>query len=85
MANARICKKCYIYGMAEEDARNIEKYREAIKEADRVSEETYEKRLAVCESCDMLNAGTCGACGCYVQLRATAKSGRCPRKKWQPL
>ena len=68
--------------MAEEDAKQIERYKEAIKEADRVDVATYEERLAVCKSCDLLNAGTCGACGCYVELRAVAENGRCPHKKW---
>ena len=68
--------------MAEEDARQIEKYREAIKKADRVEEQEYERRLALCKDCELLNAGTCGACGCYVELRATAKAGHCPHKRW---
>lgn len=81
--NTRICKKCLLREMAEEDAKQIQKYKDAIKLADRVSETVYEERLAICKSCDLLNAGTCGACGCYVELRAVAKSGRCPHKKWK--
>ena len=68
--------------MAEEDARQIEKYRAAIKKADRVEEQEYERRLALCKECDYLNAGTCAACGCYVELRASAKVGHCPYKGW---
>ena len=79
----KICKKCLLREMAEENSKKIAMYRDAIKKADRVSEEEYERRLAVCKSCDYLNAGTCGACGCYVELRAIAKAGRCPYKKWQ--
>ena len=80
----RICKKCLLREMAGADIEMIEKYKEAIKEADRVSPDTYEKRLSACKSCDKLNEGTCGACGCYVELRAIAKTGRCPYKKWRP-
>lgn len=76
------CKKCLLRDMAEEDARHLERYREAIKPGDRVDDEEYERRLSVCKECDLLNAGTCGACGCYVELRAAAKAGRCPYKKW---
>lgn len=76
------CKKCLLSEMAEADASKIEAYRMAIKEKDRVKDEEYERRLLFCSSCDMLNAGTCGACGCYVVLRATAKTGKCPHKKW---
>lgn len=68
--------------MAEEDANKIELYKAAIKQQDRIDDEGYETRLAVCKSCDFLNAGTCGACGCYVELRAAARVGRCPYKKW---
>lgn len=78
-----ICKRCLLRDMAEADQKMIEKYREAIKKADRVSGTEYERRLAICKECELLNAGTCGACGCYVELRAVAKAGRCPYKKWQ--
>ncbi len=49
----------------------------------KVSEKTYRERLDVCKNCDYLNEGTCGACGCYVELRAAALTGRCPYKKWK--
>ena len=61
---AGICKKCLLREMAEADYAQIEKYKEAIKREDRVSEEEYESRLALCKECDLLTAGTCGACGC---------------------
>lgn len=77
---SNICKRCLLRDMATEDRENIAKYRDAIKE--RVSEEIYEKRLSVCKKCDLLNAGTCNACGCYVELRALAELSRCPHKKW---
>ena len=67
---AQICKKCLLREMAEADAKMIEKYKEAIKKEDQVSESEYERRLTVCKTCELLNAGTCGACGCYVELRA---------------
>ena len=79
---AGICKKCLIREMAEEDYAQIQKYKDAIKLEDQVSEAEYERRLAICKECDLLNAGTCGACGCYVELRAAAVIGHCPYKKW---
>ncbi len=78
----KICKKCLLREMAEQDREMIEKYKSAIKEADRVSDAVYEHRLSVCKQCDLLNEGTCGACGCYVELRAAAETGRCPHKNW---
>ena len=68
--------------MAEADYSKIQKYKEAIKANDRVGDEVYEQRLSVCKECDMLNAGTCNACGCYVELRALASVSSCPYKKW---
>ncbi len=79
---AGICKKCLLREMAEEDYCQIQKYKDAIKLEDRVSEADYEHRLAICKECDSLNAGTCGACGCYVELRAVSTVGHCPYKKW---
>lgn len=79
---AQICKKCLLRELAEADAKMIENYKTAIKEHDRAEEEVYEKRLQICKECELLNAGTCGACGCYVELRALAKTGKCPHKKW---
>jgi len=80
--NRRFCKKCLLREMAEADYAMIEKYRDAIKNEDRVAEPEYERRLAICKECEKLNAGTCDACGCYVELRAIAKVSRCPHKKW---
>ncbi len=76
------CKRCLLREMAEADAANIEKYKSAIKPADRAAPDIYEERLGVCKQCDRLNAGTCNACGCYVELRALYKDGRCPYKQW---
>jgi hypothetical protein len=39
-------------------------------------------RLSVCEACEKLNQGTCLACGCYVEIRAALKTGKCPYSKW---
>lgn len=68
--------------MTLQDREMIETYKNAIRKEDRVSEDIYETRLSVCKDCDYLNQGTCGACGCYVELRALAPLSRCPYKKW---
>ena len=80
--NDKICKRCLLREMSEADQVNITKYKDAIKQADRVSESVYESRLAICKECDLLNSGTCNACGCYVELRALTKISKCPHKKW---
>lgn len=78
----RVCTRCLLRDMIEagDSMEMIEKYRAAIKEADRVTEEIYESRLSVCQDCEKLNAGTCMACGCYVELRAAAAVSRCRRR-----
>lgn len=84
----RICTRCLLREMIASDASKqaelemIKKYRDAIKQSDRVSEEEYENRLSVCRECEKLLSGTCGACGCYVELRAVGKASPCPKKKW---
>ncbi len=78
----RICTKCLLRDMEEADKAMIEKYKNAIKAVDQVSPEKYEERLQVCQACEKLNAGTCGACGCYVELRAASIISHCPHKKW---
>lgn len=78
----RFCKKCLLRDMIDADMSMIEKYKAAIKMADRVDEELYENRLSICTSCDGLNEGTCMSCGCYVELRAISKVAHCPKKKW---
>ena len=82
MGNNRICKQCLLRDMETEDKAMIEKYKQAIKAADQVPTDEYERRLSICTSCDKLNAGTCAACGCYVELRAAAGVSHCPHKKW---
>ena len=80
--NPRICKRCLIWDLAEEDRNNLRKYLDVIKEPDRTDPARYEARLAVCLSCEKMNAATCTACGCYVEFRAYAKNSHCPLKKW---
>lgn len=77
-----ICRKCLLREMAEADQKMIEKYKAAIREDNRVSEDIYETRLSCCKSCEKLNQGTCIACGCYVELRALSLYSKCPDKRW---
>ena len=79
---AGVCKKCLLREMAEADRSMIQTYIVAIKKEDRGSNDVYETRLSACKECDRLNAGTCNACGCYVELRALTPVSHCPYKKW---
>lgn len=79
----RVCKQCLLREMSEADGKHIKAYIDAIKLRDRVDVSVYEKRLALCKSCDRLLSGTCLSCGCYVEIRAYLKGGRCPKKIWE--
>ena len=84
MGSSKFCKKCLLAELDNEKL--LAEVRQAIDRlADdmKVSDAIYGERLETCKECDYLNEGTCGACGCYVELRAAAKTGRCPYKKWR--
>ncbi len=83
MAEQRVCYRCLIRELAKEDfEERIGKYLAAIAKEEKTDDTTYEYRLSVCKTCDCLWDGTCSACGCYVELRAAARSSSCPHKKW---
>lgn len=75
----KICKKCLLRDL------DMNKYYESVQRAiaaldkrERTSDEEYEKRLNACKECPKLYEATCGACGCYVELRAAKRSTHCP-------
>ena len=78
----RICPRCLIRDLAEEDRKDLRVYLERIRKEDRADEKEYERRRAVCRECSLLSEATCLACGCYAEFRAYGKRSRCPKKKW---
>lgn len=83
MDTKRICKKCLLAELDNEKLlADVQKAIRLLKDDDRASDELYQNRLALCKECDYLNEGTCGACGCFVELRAATAIGKCPYKKW---
>ena len=62
--------------------RQLHHYIELLDADVRTAQAIYEKRLKACKACDYLEAGTCLACGCYVELRAAVKKNKCPYKRW---
>ncbi len=82
-AKQRICKKCFLKDLSAEDQKNMQRYLDAVKKQDRTKDSVYEARLAVCSACEKLQDATCQACGCYVQLRAAVRHGKCPYQKWK--
>ena len=75
-----ICPRCLLE-KASADI-DLEEYKERIAPEDRATGDQYEDRLRLCNACKYLNAGLCGACGCYVELRAMRATSRCPYEKW---
>ena len=83
MEEKRICRKCLLAQLDNEKLlADVQTAIERLGKAMRVDDDLYQTRLQHCRECDYLNDGTCGACGCYVELRAAAKTGKCPYKKW---
>lgn len=77
------CKKCLLREASEIDYHElVTKHLQTLKPEDLTTADITDKRLAVCMECDRLSTGTCLSCGCYVEIRAALKLGRCPKKKW---
>ena len=79
----KICTRCLLKDFSKEQYEKIivEGIR-ALPAEDLVSEELEAERLDLCGQCEKLNCGTCLACGCFVEIRAATKKGRCPYGKW---
>jgi len=77
------CLKCLLKEMDEAAyMEKLHRYIEMMDSKSRTADDKYEERLSICKQCDYLEAGTCLACGCYVELRAATKISACPYKKW---
>lgn len=77
------CLKCLLREMDEEAyMQQLHRYIELLDSDVKTAQKIYEDRLSLCKQCDYLEAGTCLACGCYVELRAAVKKNKCPYKKW---
>lgn len=80
----RKCRRCLTRDMidSEEEFRSMREYIDNLDEDVKTDAELYEDRLGICKECDMLLAGMCRRCGCYVEMRAAVKKNACPGKKW---
>lgn len=77
------CRRCLLEEFDEAAyIRILKDHIERTPQKERTPENVYAGRLAACRECDFLEAGTCRACGCYVELRAASKRGHCPYHKW---
>lgn len=48
----------------------------------RVSEAVQKQRQAICSTCPLAKAGTCTACGCFIDFRTALANKACPEHKW---
>lgn len=50
----------------------------------RVSEEDYQKRLAICEACEWhrKSDNRCAKCGCFLKYKARLEAWHCPIGEW---
>lgn len=48
----------------------------------RADRDVYEKRLGICNDCEMFNKGKCTECGCNMILKCGINSAKCPKGKW---
>lgn len=80
----RFCKRCLTRDMIgkEEFFQTLKQLIADVKGDERAEDALYEERLSFCKECDRLADGLCGACGCYVELRAVVKANSCPYDKW---
>lgn len=84
MEELRFCKKCLIRQMQEEEDlyQVIKAHLEQMEPDSKVPPQEYERRLKLCEACELLLTGMCRSCGCYVEIRAAKKNLCCPEGNW---
>ena len=85
IAGRKPCRKCLLEDMPSQTelAKSIRELIELMPEENRAAAEVTARRLDECRRCDRLIEGMCALCGCYVELRAAARTGNCPYKKWK--
>ena len=79
-AGEPVCKGCSVsVRLSPEEIKKLFGETLRIRDVKTVSEEEYQRRLALCRSCDSLQYGTtCIHCGCIVEIRAKLAASHCP-------
>ncbi|MBB2183836.1 hypothetical protein H0486_13235 [Lachnospiraceae bacterium MD1] len=87
MESKKVCKGC-LASVRVSDQEIIEAIDKLsrLKKIQFVSDDIYQQRLEICDSCSDLEYGTtCLQCGCIVQIRAKLVDSHCPypkNRKW---
>lgn len=80
------CRKCLLRDIDQNEyLQNIRNRIDSLEEDIKAGAELYEERLALCRQCRYLKDGFCGACGCFVELRAAIAVNQCPYEKWEQV
>ena len=45
-------------------------------------EKTKEERLKICEGCDLYKNKRCTQCGCFMEVKTSSVTSKCPIGKW---
>ena len=73
------CRLCLLKDIDPKEYENrIKRVIDLMDRKDKASNDEYEDRLDVCRKCSYLKDAFCGACGCYVELRAAGIKRTCP-------
>lgn len=76
------CKKCLLSQTDPEGIyKEIKEMIAALPEEKRADGDTYRQRLEICGKCPYIGEGTCGKCGCFIELRAAKKYMHCPAEE----
>jgi len=79
----KICTRCLLKDFSKEQYEAIViNGLASLPKEDLVDNAESNRRLVVCKDCGKLNQGTCLACGCFIEIRASLKKGTCPYSKW---
>ena len=79
----KICTRCLLKDFSKEQYEAIViNGLASLPKEDLVDNAESNRRLDVCKDCGKLNQGTCLACGCFIEIRASLKKGTCPYNKW---
>lgn len=76
------CRKC-LFEEIDHDGMydSIKELIAALPEERRAVDTEYQRRLDICRRCEYLGEGTCGKCGCFVELRAAKANMHCPHEE----
>ncbi|MDE6763368.1 MAG: hypothetical protein K2J73_06790 [Oscillospiraceae bacterium] len=75
------CRKCLFEEIDRDGVySSIKELISALTEEKRTEENEYRHRLEICRQCNSLGEGTCGKCGCFVELRAAKADMHCPHE-----